>query len=151
MLPSLWSPLSFPNPLWWLIFAHSCGPWPFLLELSSLVFVRGVCVLARGSGLVNPVWKLWKQALRGSICLKATIQLEEVVERWPGISAGGNRQAEGQPWIWDRLWPPLRHLAPGSSVLNPWLWGGREWAICVRLWPWNVSQVLRHQAPNLEA
>lgn len=42
-----------------------------------------------GSGPINPVWKLSKQALEGSICLEAMVQLEEVVEKRPGMSARG--------------------------------------------------------------
>lgn len=83
MLPPLWSPFSSPNPLRWLTFAYS------FLECSSPDFVCGACILTGGSGPINPVWKLSKQALEGSICLEATVQLEEVVEKRPGMSARG--------------------------------------------------------------
>lgn len=79
-----------------------------------------------GGGPINPVWKLSKQALEGSICLEATVQLEEVVEKRPGMSARGHRQAKAWPWIWGEPWLPLRHWASGSSVLKPQHWGGRE-------------------------
>jgi len=88
MLPPLWSPFSSPKPLRWLIFAYS------FLERSSPDFVCGACILTGGSGPINPVWKLSKQALEGSICLEATVQLEEVVGRRPGMLANGTQTGQ---------------------------------------------------------
>lgn len=64
------------------------------LDRSSPDFVCGACILTGGSGPVNPVCKLSKQALEGSICLEATVQLDEVVERRPGMSARGTQAGQ---------------------------------------------------------
>lgn len=88
--------LSSPKALRWLIFAYSFfffNAYSFL-ERSSPDFVCGACILTGGSGPVNPVWKLSKQALEGSICLEATVQLDEVVERRPGMLARGTQAGQ---------------------------------------------------------
>ena len=50
--------------------------------------------MTAGSGPINPVWKPSKQALEASICLEATVQLEELVERRPGMSANGTQAGQ---------------------------------------------------------